>query len=199
MGACMSCAASSNGSEKTIKVMQIDGTVREFPSPVVVAELMLDHPQHYVCHCNSSHKLRVPAALPADVQLEVGQVYYLIPCLSLKSGADSLFKLKNSSSAQIMNAKAKRSFRSLGGILELLKIKQKTSISPMVLSTESTSKSFSKETHEAPRVTEGGIWDADLEEEISNRLRMMSRSRSWRPKLQTIEEMGFPIRGDRSC
>ncbi|CAK9238385.1 unnamed protein product, partial [Sphagnum troendelagicum] len=70
------------------KVMMIDGSVAEFKEPITVAELMMEYPQHLVCHSSamqhqqqakSKQQLQMKAALPADVQLELGRLYYLLP------------------------------------------------------------------------------------------------------------------------
>jgi hypothetical protein len=75
------------------RVVMIDGSFTEFKEPITVAELMMDYPQHLVCHSSAvintqqqqqssksrSPRLQKKAALPADVQLELGRLYYLLP------------------------------------------------------------------------------------------------------------------------
>ncbi|CAK9237198.1 unnamed protein product [Sphagnum troendelagicum] len=81
-------AASMQQSMVSAKVMMIDGSVAEFKEPITVAELMMEYPQHLVCHSSamqhqqqakSKQQLQMKAALPADVQLELGRLYYLLP------------------------------------------------------------------------------------------------------------------------
>jgi hypothetical protein len=81
-------AALMQQSMMSAKVMMMDGSVAEFKEPITVAELMMEYPQHLVCHSSamqhqqqtkSKQQLQMKAALPADVQLELGRLYYLLP------------------------------------------------------------------------------------------------------------------------
>ncbi|XP_058083115.1 uncharacterized protein LOC131231049 [Magnolia sinica] len=61
------------------KVILPDGSVHEFDSPLTVAELMLDHPQHFVAEFRSIVAGNKPAPLPADQTLKLEKVYVMVP------------------------------------------------------------------------------------------------------------------------
>jgi hypothetical protein len=68
-------------SKATIKVVLSDGTIEEFFKAITVAEVMLDHPQHFVLHSSSTNNPQKKAILPADIELEPGRLYYLLPSI----------------------------------------------------------------------------------------------------------------------
>ncbi|XP_034690610.1 uncharacterized protein LOC117918211 [Vitis riparia] len=63
------------------KIVLSDGSVHEFIKPVIVAELMLEHPQQVVVELNSGKGSggKRPSPLPADMKLEMGKVYLMLP------------------------------------------------------------------------------------------------------------------------
>lgn len=67
-------------SKATIKVVLSDGTIEEFFKAITVAEVMMDHPQHFVLHSSSTNNPK-KAILPADIELEPGRLYYLLPSI----------------------------------------------------------------------------------------------------------------------
>lgn len=69
------------GGNPRVRVVLSDGTVEDFEKPITVAELMMDYPQHFVCQSIStqSASLQKKSILPAIVELEPGRVYYLLP------------------------------------------------------------------------------------------------------------------------
>ncbi|XXG61363.1 hypothetical protein AAC387_Pa04g3042 [Persea americana] len=71
------------------KIILSDGTVHEFDRPMVVAELMLEHPQHFVFELGflvSSHR---PIPLPADQKLDLEKAHLMSP---MKPGKAALLK-----------------------------------------------------------------------------------------------------------
>ncbi|XP_077250806.1 uncharacterized protein LOC143890127 [Tasmannia lanceolata] len=65
------------------KIILPDNTVHIFESPVSVAELMLEHPKHFVVEFQSLEAGNRPAPLPADKKLETKKIYLMLP---MKSG-----------------------------------------------------------------------------------------------------------------
>ncbi|CAN6469146.1 unnamed protein product [Victoria cruziana] len=76
MGNSISSRFSGTG---TGKVMFSDGTILEFDKPVAVAELMMDHPQQFVVEFQSVVAGKKLNPLPADKELEMRKVYYMVP------------------------------------------------------------------------------------------------------------------------
>ena len=74
------CAKGAMPSKSSIKVVLSDGTVEEFPKPITVAELMMEYPQHFVYHSSAiTNNIQKKDILPADSELEAGSYYYLLP------------------------------------------------------------------------------------------------------------------------
>jgi hypothetical protein len=74
------CAKGALPSKSSIKVVLADGTVEEFPKPITVAELMMEYPQHFVYHSSAiTNNIQKKDILPADSELEAGSYYYLLP------------------------------------------------------------------------------------------------------------------------
>ncbi|KAH7666630.1 hypothetical protein IHE45_12G008500 [Dioscorea alata] len=78
MGNCMNCTA---GEGPAGKLLLLDGTYRSLESPVTVAELMLDHPSHFIFELRrplSGHAC-MPTPLPADHELDPHKLYAVLP------------------------------------------------------------------------------------------------------------------------
>ncbi|KAJ8623340.1 hypothetical protein MRB53_031869 [Persea americana] len=71
------------------KIILSDGTVHEFDRPMVVAELMLEHPQHFVFELGSLVSGHRPIPLPADQKLDLEKAYLMSP---MKRGKAALLK-----------------------------------------------------------------------------------------------------------
>ncbi|GLJ16447.1 hypothetical protein SUGI_0279860 [Cryptomeria japonica] len=84
MGSYLSCA-SSILSFNTVKVVGLDGSVKEFERGIKVAEVMLENPQHFVCNANSLVVGRRIEPLSADYDLQVKQIYLVFPMSKLHS------------------------------------------------------------------------------------------------------------------
>ncbi|KAL5996347.1 hypothetical protein ACLOJK_026424 [Asimina triloba] len=74
----------------TGKVILTDGTVHEFHHPLMVAELMLEHPQEFMVELRSVVVGHRPAPLPADLTLEMDKVYLMLP---MKRGKTAVFSV----------------------------------------------------------------------------------------------------------
>ena len=84
MGNYISCD-STNVESNVMKVIKLYGNVQEFERPMKAAELMLDNPQHFVCHSTAVQTGRRILALSADEELELGNLYFLLPMQKLHS------------------------------------------------------------------------------------------------------------------
>ncbi|XP_031486380.1 uncharacterized protein LOC116254887 [Nymphaea colorata] len=63
----------------TGKVVFSDGTILEFDKPMAVAELMMEYPQQFVVEFQSVSAGKRLTPLPADKELEMSKVYYMMP------------------------------------------------------------------------------------------------------------------------
>eukprot|EP01018_Ginkgo_biloba_P027365 Gb_05766 [translate_table: standard] len=82
MGNYRSCACRNTNS---LKVIAFNGRILEFQKPIKAVELMLENPQHFVCHANALQTGHRIAALSADEELEQGNTYLLLPMDKLRS------------------------------------------------------------------------------------------------------------------
>lgn len=85
MGNATSCAPSILSNTGVVKVVSSDGRLEVYTRPVKAAELMLDKPGHFVCN---STDLKVGQRIPglsADEELELRQLYFLLPMEMLYS------------------------------------------------------------------------------------------------------------------
>ncbi|KAJ8619261.1 hypothetical protein MRB53_015447 [Persea americana] len=71
------------------KIILSNGTVHEFDRPMVVAELMLEHPQHFVFELGSLVSSHRPIPLPADQKLDLEKAHLMSP---MKPGKAALLK-----------------------------------------------------------------------------------------------------------
>eukprot|EP01018_Ginkgo_biloba_P027362 Gb_05758 [translate_table: standard] len=84
MGNYISCAPSMVSCNR-VKVILFNGSVQEFQRAIKAAELMLENPQHFVCHSNALQTGHRIAALSADEELELGHLYFVLPMQKLRS------------------------------------------------------------------------------------------------------------------
>jgi len=62
------------------KVIRPDGAIEVFRRTVTAGELMKQHPDHAVCHSSAMISALTPSsAFPADRELEGGRLYYILP------------------------------------------------------------------------------------------------------------------------
>ncbi|GLJ46356.1 hypothetical protein SUGI_0977150 [Cryptomeria japonica] len=84
MGAYFSCVCSHLLQSNTIKLIFVDGRLQEFEKQVKAAEIMVENPQQFVCEAAALHVGRRINPLPADEDLELGHLYFLLPMSKLQ-------------------------------------------------------------------------------------------------------------------
>ncbi|KAH9289504.1 hypothetical protein KI387_033621, partial [Taxus chinensis] len=77
MGGCLSCPEI----RPAAMLILDDGSLREFVEPVKVAEIVREIPDLFVCHSDRMAFDEYLSPLPADVELQVGQIYFLLPLI----------------------------------------------------------------------------------------------------------------------
>lgn len=189
MGNYVSCVA-PNFWPKTAKVILCNGSIQEFQKPVKAAELMLENSQQFVSHYNSLQVGRRVSALSADEDLELGNLYFMLPMEKLNT---ALSASEMDSLLQKASAVAKRGCKSTARILPVLAY-----VRPLLLSAEKKQENLNagsclvvmgskpgevrEEEVVIPRMD---IRDVRMELEMYK----TSSCRSWKPTLETISEI----------
>ncbi|XP_051230758.1 uncharacterized protein [Lolium perenne] len=176
MSAGAGAAAPSGG-----KVVMADGSMRALIEPVSVAELMMDHPRHFVVDARVlQHRkggagggARKVAPLPADHVLGTGGLYVLLPATRGKVSADEarsksmpgrlMRKMSSRRAATPMDQPAKHEAATAAAVAEM-------------------------ERREEPVPTETDGFEEHRPEFLSREL----SCRGWKPSLNTIEERVMP-------
>lgn len=186
MGNYVSCASNSVPSN-TVKVVSWNGSVQELQRRVKAAELMLENPQHFVCHANSLQIGRRINPLTADEELEVGYLYFLLPMAKLKSvlsGTDMAslaFKANSAMKAAGRSGSGARILPLFGDLMRPLPPEMKSN--DLLLEEE-------KEEVAVPKL------NLEDDPELSTALAelRLRTCRSWKPKLETINEFRPKLR-----
>lgn len=97
---------------KATRVILPTGEVKQFREPMKAAQLMLDHPNHFLVNSRSLHINRRFSALAADDDLDFGNVYIFFPMRRIHSvvvAADMtlLFLAANSAAKRLPAGKAR--------------------------------------------------------------------------------------------
>ncbi|XP_062215853.1 uncharacterized protein LOC133916261 [Phragmites australis] len=167
------------------KVVTADGSVRALREPVSVAELMMDHPRHFVVDArvvkeqgqqHQGEGVKV-APLPADHVLGAGGVYVLLPATRGKVSAEEARRA-------LMAARSLARSRSMPGGLrrKLSSRKNRKADADGPAQCEEATKT---EEEEAARPD-------GLEEHRPEFLSRELSIRGWKPSLRTIEERVAP-------
>ncbi|CAD6210886.1 unnamed protein product [Miscanthus lutarioriparius] len=192
------------------KVVMADGSVRALSEPVSVAELMMDHPRHFVVdarvlkelgrrehhhHKNNQHQHQHQqgggakvAPLPADHVLGAGGVYVLLPATRGKVSVDEA-------------RRALSAARSLARSRSMPGLRRKLSSSPKN-GRRAEAAAGADEPAQREATAAGSPEDGDEAEAArpadgfeEHRPEFLSRelsSRGWKPSLRTIEERVLP-------
>lgn len=162
---------------------------RSGPSEQIKAvELMLDNPQHFVCHANGLQIGRRISHLMADEELDFGHLYFLLPipklhsalsgidmaALGLKSNSAMTSKNRRSSSARVLPL--------FGDLMRPLPPKMKIDV--LLLEEGKQSGKAQEEQLPVPKLNLED--DPDLLTVLAQ-LRL-NEGKCWKPKLETINE-----------
>ena len=203
MGNLVSGAAAVRGGGK---VVMADGSVRALSEPVSVAELMMDHPRHFVVdarvlkelgrrreHHHHKHRQQQQgggakvAPLPADHVLGAGGVYVLLPATRGKVSAEEARRALSA-------ARSLARSRSMPGLRRKLSSSSKNgrraeatgAEKPAQREATAAGSPEDEDEAEAARPADG------FEEHRPEFLSREVSSRGWKPSLRTIEERVLP-------
>ncbi|KAG2541405.1 uncharacterized protein LOC120687529 [Panicum virgatum] len=182
-------AAASGGGGK---VVMADGSVRALSEPVSVAELMMDHPRHFVVDARVLKERgrreqkqgggggAKVAPLPADHVLGAGGVYVLLPATRGKVLAEEARRALSA-------ARSLARSRSMPGLRRKLSSKKGREEAASDVSAQREATAEPPEEEEADAARPDGF-----EEHRPEFLSRELSSRGWKPSLRTIEERVAP-------
>ncbi|CAN6325457.1 unnamed protein product [Urochloa humidicola] len=204
MGNLVSAGAASAAASGGGKVVMADGSVRALSEPVSVAELMMDHPRHFVVDARVLKELgrreqrhqqqqqqqqggggAKVAPLPADHVLGAGGVYVLLPATRGKVSAD---EARRALSAARSLARS-RSMPALRRKLSSRKGREEEAAAAVSEQREAAAAESPEEAAEAD-AARPDVFEEHRPEFLSREL----SSRGWKPSLRTIEERVAPKR-----
>ncbi|KVI11855.1 Protein of unknown function DUF4228 [Cynara cardunculus var. scolymus] len=90
MGACSSCKRSKTRVPlKTIRVVQMDGSLEDYQDPATVDQVIINFPKHFLC---TPIQILQDGLIPLkhDHQLKTGQIYFMLPNSTLKFNASPM-------------------------------------------------------------------------------------------------------------
>ncbi|KAJ7569832.1 hypothetical protein O6H91_01G097300 [Diphasiastrum complanatum] len=164
--------AVSNISSNKVKVVIPNGTVQEFQTPVLVAELMLEYPLYFVySKPSSSNVTSKAAAMPADARLVLGQLYFLLPARAFHSGNQSP--------------------SSYGASFDKLNSNQNIVSEPE--NSKDTKLTSMEKSHQSSLSRSDDAGFINLQLQMAYQTNLIARNNPWKPRLETIGETGVYI------
>ncbi|KAK6248022.1 hypothetical protein QUC31_019587 [Theobroma cacao] len=174
MGCCFSSRCRSLSTFNTIRLVHLDGYVKDFDHPISVSEVIGKPPKQFLC---TAAQLVSTGFKPLnlDTQLQPGHIYFVLPLSTLQ---DDISPLDMAPLVRRLTARAK-SIRSDA-------VSPKTSL----LWSQNGLGSEGNSSVRSPRRLERRETTHDLQ----NSCRV--RARSWKPILDTIKEISFTRRSE---
>ncbi|KAF7049265.1 hypothetical protein CFC21_057834 [Triticum aestivum] len=187
MGSLISAGAAAGASGG--KVVMADGSVRALSEPVSVAELMMDHPRHFVVDARLLQQRKGGAGgaskvapLPADHVLGAGGVYVLLPATRGKVSAEEARRVLTASRSLA------RSRSMPGGLRRKLSSRKSREADDA----DRSAKNEAAAAAEMERREETAATADGFEEHRPEFLSRELSCRGWKPSLNTIEERVIP-------
>ncbi|GLJ09138.1 hypothetical protein SUGI_0102460 [Cryptomeria japonica] len=87
MGQIPSCRKSTEVCPQGIRVVQINGLVKEFSAPLKAKDLLLNYPEHFVCCSRDLCAMSTTNSrlLVGEEKLQMGEIYLMLPFSALDS------------------------------------------------------------------------------------------------------------------
>ncbi|KAL4205343.1 hypothetical protein AMTRI_Chr01g136790 [Amborella trichopoda] len=151
------------------RVIHLNGFVEDFPAPTpTVIQITGPAPKHFLC---SSARLRALNSdpLPLTTHLNPGELYFLLPLSAFQCGASPI---------------------DLAALTARLGVKASRSRRPHTISSPVSPLRLQKSPTSC-----GGSPKSDIGMPSTLMQQVMSRERSWRPVLESIEERSFGRKG----
>lgn len=198
MGNLISCGLGHAPSQNVVKVVHCNGLVDEFHWPVRVGELTIDYPDHFICHSNDLSISRNVPPLPDDEEMELGQIYFLLPRKTFESPltqADVAALISKAAVARKSSYKGSTQLKHLPPLPRkpAFEMKQNGATTQVTVSREFLERLLAD--HQARLKLQSNsqvvpsVSDTDRELVEAYTEHLLAKScRAWRPKLETIEE-----------
>lgn len=168
------------GYRDAVTVLQADGNVLSLYSRVRVVDLILDYPNHFVCHSSLLVMMQHGKILPMHTLLEPGEVYFLLPKPGHgHGGADDQSDERSENCSDTS---------SLLQIEPPRRAVQRTGSMKFVISTEQFSKIMSGSIKEG-RIKNGSHETSTKRRRASRETRFKKAPMPWRPALSSIQEV----------
>jgi len=192
MGSYISCASNTVPSS-TVKVIHWNGSVQDLQRRITAAELMLDNPQHFVCHANGLQIGRRINPLTADEELDLGYLYFLLPMPKLHSvlsGTDMASLAFKANSAMKAAKRRSSGARVLPLFEDFMRPLPPEMRKDVFLAEGKQINGAQEEQLTVPKL------NLEDDPELSTALAQLrlNPSKSWKPKLETIEEFRPKLR-----
>ncbi|KAH9314755.1 hypothetical protein KI387_023382, partial [Taxus chinensis] len=84
MGNCVSTSSSNTQFMQTAKIIFFDGGLKEFSKPIKAEEIIVQNPGYFLCHWDSLHIGKFMAAVNSKEDLELGELYFVLPLSKLQ-------------------------------------------------------------------------------------------------------------------
>ncbi|CAM6095931.1 unnamed protein product [Calypogeia fissa] len=178
-------AGHRKGSKQVVTVLQSDGRVLEFSRSLRVADLLCDHPKHFVCHSSALVLLQQGKMLPPDAMLMRGEAYFLLP--TPKSKCESKFSSPMQNDAQLTQSEQPREEPKAGGTMKFLITKQQLA---RILA-EGSIKVETKAPELVSSIPESNVPSRPSSLRVLHRPSptLVKRSVTWSPGLESISEV----------
>jgi len=157
-------------SPDAIRVVHLNGQLDEFPAQVSVKRVLQNHPRYFICCSRDLFAVNCRPLQP-DEDLRLGELYFLLPLSILESdlSTENLVAL----AAKLCTAARKE--------LSSTAQRRRSADSTCDLPGEAPSSMQEKFLRSCD----------DPEVKMAFREHLISKTRSWRPRLHTIQETGF--------
>lgn len=172
---------SFGATDKKGKIVHWDGSVEEFERPVMVAELMVEHPQQVVVELHSAMNQSRPVPLAADKKLERNNIYVMLP---LRRGKPVRLNSEESRRLLLMVDSALRSKSLLFSTRFLSRVAR-------VCRGRSVGEGVVKKDQEKEKIGERHVCCeilSDITESTPEYLSRQFSGKEWKPSLDTIDE-----------
>eukprot|EP01018_Ginkgo_biloba_P027360 Gb_05757 [translate_table: standard] len=189
MGILISCAKLPQDAVRGARVVQMNGIVDEYFTPVRVKQVLLPHSNHFICNSRDLRLINT-RPLPGDAELQAGELYFLLPISTLEENM-SPSDIVSLASRLIAAAKKEPSKSARCG----------TAGTPAasLLGTDGSDDFKVSRDYLQKLLASGNCAlhqnlynDCDNDElKMAYRQHLAAKSKSWRPRLHTIEEACF--------
>jgi len=171
MGSMASCSRLTDVvSPEAIRVVHLNGQLDEFPAPVSVKRALQNDPRHFICCSRDLSAVNCRPLQPAE-DLRLGELYFLLPLSVLESDLSS----------ENLVALAARLYAAARKKVCMAAQRRRSADLTCDLPGEGHSSMYEKLFQSCH----------DPEVKMAFREHLISKSRSWRPRLHTIQETGF--------